>query len=63
MVLSHLDGDIARLIRFRDALCSQTEPVEVICFPHQTGFLRSYLGGRARLRELDMEAVESALGI
>jgi hypothetical protein len=60
-ILSHLDGDIARLIRFREALAARTEPAEVLCFPWQTGFLRAYLGGLAGLRELEPGAVETAL--
>ena len=60
-ILSHLDGDIARLIRFREAQNCQTEPADVLCFPWQTGFLKSYLNGTAGLRELDMDAVEAAL--
>lgn len=61
-ILSHLDGDIARLIRFREALADYPDlPFEILCFPWQTGFLRSYLGRDARLRELGMEAMEAAL--
>ena len=63
MILSHLDGDIARLIRFREALDSQAGPADVLCYPWQTGFLKSYLGGLAGLRELGMDKVESALGL
>jgi hypothetical protein len=65
IILSHLDGDIARLIRFREALNSRGEPAnppaEVLCFPWQTGFLRDHLGNLAGLRELEMERVENAL--
>ncbi len=61
MILSHLDGDIARLIRFREALFSQTGPADVLCYPYQTEFLQAYLGGRAGLRVLEMDAVETAL--
>ena len=60
-ILSHFDGDIARLIRFREAQNYQTEPADVICFPWQAGFLKSYLNGLAGLRELNMDAVEAAL--
>jgi hypothetical protein len=61
MILSHLDGDIARLIRFREALHSRTQPADVLCFPWQTRFLKSYLGELAGLRELKQETVEAAL--
>jgi hypothetical protein len=62
-ILSHLNGDIARLIRFREALTPQTGSADVLCFPWQTGFIKAYLNGRAGLRELDIGAVEAALGI
>jgi hypothetical protein len=60
-ILSHLDSDVARLIRFREALETYPEPADVLCFPWQTEFLRSYLGTLAGLRELDPGAVEAAL--
>ena len=63
IILSHLDGDIARLIRFREALTGQNLSYEIISFPWQTGFLRSYLGMGAGIRELGMDEVEAALGI
>jgi hypothetical protein len=61
MILSHLDGDIARLIRFREALDSRIGPADVLCYPWQVGFLKAYLDGRAGLRELKMDTVEAAL--
>ena len=61
-ILSHLDGDIARLIRFREALDSNREPADILCYPWQTAFLRTYLGELAGIRELGMEAVEAVLG-
>ncbi len=62
-IYSHLDSDIARLIRFREALISQTDKFEVLCFPWQAGFLKEYLGPRAILKQLGMEKLEKALGI
>jgi hypothetical protein len=62
-VLSHLDGDIARLIRFRESQRCRTEPAAVLCFPWQTGFLKACLGELAELREIEPDAVETALGI
>jgi hypothetical protein len=62
-ILSHLDGDIARLARFREALAYRAEPAETLCFPWQTGFLAKYLGKLSGLRELEMDSVESALGM
>ena len=63
-ILSHLDGDIARLIRFREALADYPEEqYEILCFPWQAGYLKSYLGRGVRLRELEMDEVEATLGI
>ncbi len=62
-VLSYLDGDLARLIRFKEGTEGRTEPLEVLCFPHQVGFLREYLEGRAVIKTIEMDAVEAALEI
>lgn len=61
-VYSHLDGDIARLIRFKDALQSQTGTFEVLCYPHQMHFLREYLGPHVKIKTIDMDTVENELG-
>jgi hypothetical protein len=34
---------------------------DVLCFPHQTGFIKEYVGELAGIRELELDAVESAL--
>ena len=63
-ILSHLDSDIARLIRFKEALdYFKIDSAEVQCFPWQTEFLESYLGETVRLRTVDMPKVLNALGI
>lgn len=62
-ILSHLDGDLARLVRLRQALEHNDLPFEVLCFPWQSGFLRDYLGSCVALRELSLDALEAALGI
>lgn len=62
-IYSHLDSDIARLIRFHEALEKQDQTFEVLCFPWQTGFLRAYLGQRVRLMQIEMGALEAELGI
>lgn len=61
LILSHLDGDIARLVRLRQALENGAGPVEILCFPWQSPFLREYLGAAVPLRELSMEALEGAM--
>jgi len=62
-IYSHLDSDIARLIRLRQALETQAERFEVLCFPWQAGFLQEYLGQRVTLKQIGMEQLEEALGI
>lgn len=65
LIFSHLDGDIARLIRLRQTLEYAAPPFEVLCYPWQVVFLREYLGGvgQVRLREVTMDALEEALGV
>ena len=61
-VLSHLDGDLGRLIRFRDTACSRAGKFEVLCYPHQVPFLREYLGPRVNIKTIDIDSVEAELG-
>lgn len=60
-VLSHLDGDLARLLRFREGLWTHSGKFEVVCFPQQTGFVHSFLGDRVGVREIRIETVEETL--
>ncbi len=60
-VFSHLDSDLARLIRFREAFQHQTRPFEVLCFPEQVPFLQEYLGKSIGIKTIDMALVESEL--
>ena len=62
-ILSHLDGDLARLIRFREAQRTSTKRFEVICFAEQAPFLHEYLGQSIILKELDRSVVERELGL
>ena len=60
-ILSHLDGDIARLIRFKQALAAQQVTSEILCFPHQTHFVREYMGNVVRCKEIKLDSVLSEL--
>lgn len=60
-VLSHLDGDIARLMRFREALPAIDAKTEVLCYSFQTDFLKEYLGDRVQLRTVEIAQIENAL--
>lgn len=62
-IYSHIDGDIARLIRFSEALKTQEQPFEVLCLPWQIEFLRGYLGESVRLKPFEMSAVLNVLGL
>ena len=63
LILSHLDGDIARIVRLSQSLENCTVPYEVLCFPWQRSFLQAYLGSRVRYREIPMDALEEALDV
>lgn len=62
-VFSHLDGDIARLIRFREAMQTGAGSFEVLCFDDQAHFLREYLGPHITLKTIDAATVEAELGL
>lgn len=62
-VLSFLDGDIVRLIRFCEAAEQIQEKCEVLCFPHQAGLLTQYVYGKLSIKTIPMASVETALGI
>ncbi len=61
-IFSHLDSDLARLMRFREAVRSQYERCEVVCFTHQMAFVREYLGDGVGIKTIDLDTVEAALG-
>ena len=61
-IFSHLDSDLARLMRFREAVQSQYERYEVVCFTHQMAFVREYLGDGVGIKTIDLDTVEAALG-
>lgn len=62
-IFSHLDGDIARLIRFREAMQTSAKRFEVLCFEDQAPFLKAYLGSQVKLKTIDTAAVEEELGL
>ena len=62
-ILSHLDGDLARLLRFREAMYMRPGRYEVLCFPHQAQLLREYLDTQVSIKTLEMSLVEKELGL
>jgi len=62
-IYSHLDSDIARLVRFKEALVTQEDQFEVLCYSWQTVFLEKYLGERVVIKQLEMDMLEKSLGL
>ena len=65
LILSHLDGDIARLVRVRQALEHSGTTVRdpVLPLAKWVSWIRYMGGGGAQLREIGMPDLEEALGI
>ncbi len=62
-ILSHLDGDVTRLIRFKEALLSNRYDSEVICFDFQADYVNAFLAGLAKVKVIEMSLVETELGL
>ena len=62
-VFVHFDGDLARLIRYRDASQFFKGPHEVLCFPQQVDYVQRYLGNKVNIKTIDIDVIEEALGI
>lgn len=60
-VFSFLDFDIARLVRFREAILNKDMKCEVLCFAYQLLFLQTYLGKKVTYKTLDMNLIETEL--
>ncbi|MBQ6876049.1 MAG: hypothetical protein IJN46_07415 [Lachnospiraceae bacterium] len=60
-VFSHLDGDLARLVRFKEAIIAQTGRFEVLCFPYQVSLINEYMGGLVTIKIIDMDLIEQEL--
>lgn len=61
-ILSHLDGDLARLVRFRLAAIEDKERrYEAICYPWQLAYVKPFLGERIELKLIDPARIAAAL--
>ncbi len=61
-IFTHFDGDLARLVRFRDAMDDRlSRQCQVLCFPEQRPFLRSFLGEDMAIQVYSIETLEAAL--
>lgn len=59
--LSHLDSDLMRLYRFREAAKVIPGKFAVLCYSYQVSFLRELLGPEIALKAFPMETVEKLL--
>lgn len=61
-ILSHLDGDLARLARFRLAAIEDKEhQYEAVCYPWQLAYVKPFLGERIELKLIDPARIAAAL--
>ncbi len=62
-ILSYLDGNIARLLRFKQATLFYDPKLnyEVICYPWQQPFVQSYMENHAVIRTLPMEQIHEGI--
>ena len=61
-ILSHLDGDLARLVRFRLAAIEDAEHrYEAVCYPWQLEYAKPFLGERIELKLIDPARIAAAL--
>lgn len=60
-IYSHFAGDIARLVRFKEAIQNRSEQFEVLCYPHQLPFIKGYLGRLVTIKTIDIDSIESEL--
>ena len=61
-ILSHLDSDLCRLNRFREAIIDNPdEKYEALCFEWQYDFVKKFLGDLAKVTVISFDAVDKEL--
>jgi len=61
-ILSHLDSDLCRLNRFREAIIDEPdEKYEVLCFEWQYDFVKKFLGDRVKVTVISFDEVDKEL--
>ena len=61
-ILSHLDSDLCRLNRFREAIIDDPdEKYEALCFEWQYDFVKKFLGDLAKVTVISFDAVDHEL--
>lgn len=61
VILSHIDGDIARLIRFREAREHSLFSFMVLCLGSQKSYLEAFLGDRIQVKTIDLDELEATI--
>ena len=62
-LFSFLDGDIARLIRFHDAIRNTKLHCKVIAYPEQISFLQSCLPASVEYYDIPIDQIEQELEV
>ena len=62
-IFAFFDGDITRLQRFYNGAQLTEGEYEVLCFPFQVEIVKGYLGDLAKIKTINLEVIENAMGI
>ena len=57
-ILCFFDGDVARLIRFKNGVMSENRKFGIVCFPHQEKIIKEFFGFEVPLTVIPMEEIE-----
>ena len=61
-ILSHLDSDLCRLNRFREAILDESnKKYEALCFEWQYDFVKKFLGDRAKITVISFDEVDKEM--
>ena len=62
-IYAFFDGNLAGLGRFKEGLEYYGEQGEVLCYPHDVKFIRTYFGKEVGIKTIDIELMENEFGI
>lgn len=60
-MLCFFDGDIARLIRFKNNVMSNNLKFGIVCFPHQEKIIKEFFGFEVPLTVIPMDEIEKSI--
>jgi len=61
-ILYHLDSDLCRLNRFREAIIYEpNEKYKALCFEWQYDFVKKFLGDRAKITVISFDKVDKEM--